>query len=382
LISDSLFQRRSKREKRGQSLVEFTLSLPIILLIVAGTLEVGNLLVIYNRIQNTAREGARFGAAGGTDGSVAQVAQHALQGSAVIEPEYLTIWVVRPVIDTQAGDWYWEGDPSRTTWGTETEEVCVYGDECASMATSGLSPQKVLEDIQSVGAEDPRAPLDGTRFSIVAVRYHAQTVLNLPFYQLTGSPEGRVTIQAHTVMRQEVAQTGVVSRASGCTDAYPIALNSSYLTGAIEGSIFADVPFNDEYAGQTDGFQFLAWRVDQLDAAALAASLDYPGNSDTYEEYNSDPLDTQLHRLDWVAKSSGTVSDVQSKLDTFISTGRTLRIVVYDGAVSPVYMGTPTPLWQYQASDFAIVRILSYDAGANQISFEFLRMDEGCGYDL
>jgi hypothetical protein len=145
--------------------------------------------------------------------------------------------------------------------------------------------------------------------------------------------------------------------------------------------MFLDVPFNDEYAGEIDGFQFLAWRVDQMGASALASSLDYPGNSDIYEEYNSNPLDTQMHRLDWVAESSGTVADVQGKLDTFISTGRTLRIVAYDDAVSPTFMGSPTPVWQYQVSDFAIVRILSYDAGANRITFEFLRMDEGCGYD-
>lgn len=46
----------------GQSLVELTLVLPILILILAGTLDLGRLLESYVTLTNAAREGARLGA--------------------------------------------------------------------------------------------------------------------------------------------------------------------------------------------------------------------------------------------------------------------------------------------------------------------------------
>jgi len=57
----------SIKNQKGQSLVEFAIILPIILILLMGIVEFGMMLNSYLTIQNVAREGARFGIVGGTD---------------------------------------------------------------------------------------------------------------------------------------------------------------------------------------------------------------------------------------------------------------------------------------------------------------------------
>ena len=51
--------RRHGRRQRGQSLVEFALVFPIIVLLIAGFFEIGRAVFAYNTIANAARQGAR-----------------------------------------------------------------------------------------------------------------------------------------------------------------------------------------------------------------------------------------------------------------------------------------------------------------------------------
>ena len=46
---------------RGQSLVEMALTLPVILLMLFGIVELGRAFLIYSEVSNAAREGARYG---------------------------------------------------------------------------------------------------------------------------------------------------------------------------------------------------------------------------------------------------------------------------------------------------------------------------------
>jgi hypothetical protein len=59
----SLFARGPRRDPRsrarGQSLVEFSLVFPIIVLLIAGFFEIGRAVFAYNTIANAARQGAR-----------------------------------------------------------------------------------------------------------------------------------------------------------------------------------------------------------------------------------------------------------------------------------------------------------------------------------
>jgi len=54
-------------KKKGQSLVEFAIILPILVLIIFGIIEFGLLMNSYIVIQAASREGARIGIVGGTD---------------------------------------------------------------------------------------------------------------------------------------------------------------------------------------------------------------------------------------------------------------------------------------------------------------------------
>jgi hypothetical protein len=49
------------RGRGGQTMVEFALGLPLLLILFIGMIEVGRAVFIYNVVGNAAREGARFG---------------------------------------------------------------------------------------------------------------------------------------------------------------------------------------------------------------------------------------------------------------------------------------------------------------------------------
>jgi len=58
------------KEKRGQALVELALVLPLIILLVMGTMEFGRILHSYLVLTNAAREGARAGVTGADDAAI------------------------------------------------------------------------------------------------------------------------------------------------------------------------------------------------------------------------------------------------------------------------------------------------------------------------
>src|SRR4029077_16914007 len=54
--------RNGRARRRGQSLVEFALVLPIFLLLIMGVIDAGRLVYMNSTLSNAAREGARTGA--------------------------------------------------------------------------------------------------------------------------------------------------------------------------------------------------------------------------------------------------------------------------------------------------------------------------------
>jgi hypothetical protein len=381
MIKNTLFHHHREEGRRGQSLVEFALVLPVLLLIVAGTLEVANILTIQNRAQQAAREGARFGAAGGTDGAVVDVVKQASAGSLDIDPAQMSVWVVRPVIDVSGPNWSWEG--SGGTWGSE-DEYCS-GDMC----DNPLTPSQVLDDVKEIedvfGGEDA---IDGTRFVVVTVYYRQETV---------------------------------AQRSSGCS-AYPIIIERHWVDGAQEGQIIGPVPLNLEEAvgGHPvvlDGYKYVGWRAGHIEPAFLIkqskwpwqGSLFFPGNSLTpeggfieYDQayadyilgggdvdtayYDCDECDQAMHRGDWVVGNGANNSDCNQPLNDHIGVNRTLRAIIY-------YLDDPAPNprnwdygigahWLYRIDAFAILRIKSYTYGATDtMTFEFVRWDSSCGFD-
>ncbi len=62
--------KRLRRSQRGQTLVEFALILPILILILFGILEFGRIFYSYISITNAVREGARIGVVGAEDDEI------------------------------------------------------------------------------------------------------------------------------------------------------------------------------------------------------------------------------------------------------------------------------------------------------------------------
>ena len=62
-------KRKIPVRKAGQGLVEFALTIPVVLVIVLGMIEAGRLLFIYSSVVTASREAARYGTAIGDNGS-------------------------------------------------------------------------------------------------------------------------------------------------------------------------------------------------------------------------------------------------------------------------------------------------------------------------
>lgn len=73
-----LTARTTRPPRRGQSLVELTLSLPLLLLLLLGTVDIGRAFFDYVQMRNAAREGAGYGAhfPNDTAGIEARVTRH------------------------------------------------------------------------------------------------------------------------------------------------------------------------------------------------------------------------------------------------------------------------------------------------------------------
>lgn len=92
------------REERGQALVEFAVVLPVLVLLLLGLMEFGRILHALLTVQNAAREGARLGITGATDGEIeARVRQAAASLEGANDPARLTVEVTPPAAARRVG---------------------------------------------------------------------------------------------------------------------------------------------------------------------------------------------------------------------------------------------------------------------------------------
>lgn len=78
------------KNEKGQSLVEFALIIPLILLILMGILEFGVMLNTYLAINHSSKEGARLGALGGTD---TEILAGIISSSPTLDPAKITVHI-------------------------------------------------------------------------------------------------------------------------------------------------------------------------------------------------------------------------------------------------------------------------------------------------
>ena len=89
------------KNKKGQSLVEFAIILPILLLLLLGIAEFGIMLNSYLTIQNVAREGARLGIVGGSD---AEITALITSTSPNLTASDMTVTITPSEISRKSGD--------------------------------------------------------------------------------------------------------------------------------------------------------------------------------------------------------------------------------------------------------------------------------------
>lgn len=433
----------SRRAGRGQSLVEFALTLPVLLTILAGVLEVANLLMVYNRVQIAAREGARFGAAGGDDAGVMTVVRQSSTESLAVEDDQMRVWVIRPVINYSGGAWSWQAPTTENSWEDPVPAPpakplvaqCVFpATGCtADDVVPLVSPTTVLNEIESMGSSADAQSVSGTRFVIVVVSYRSDMILNLPWWGTNADGTGRFPMFAYAILRQEVEQTAITQKGAGCS-AYPIALSHTQISGAnskSEGDQFT-VQVNDEFAvtPRKDGFRFLTWNISTagniIEPAYLQnpvpggpplppgtrcnGTLWFPGSSIGCEASQRSYLepggtDTTLHMGNWVAYHTADPGDVSNPLTNanyghFNGTPpRALRIIIYtyvDNAGIEPNPQHKDGMWQYRIGGYSTVTDTNIDAGVNNpigfaivrligspsadsLTFEWVKTDNSCG---
>lgn len=79
------------KNQKGQALVEFTIVLPILMLLIMGIFQFGMMLNAYITIGNAAREGARAGIIGSSD---AEIQNLIISTSPSLEPENLLVSII------------------------------------------------------------------------------------------------------------------------------------------------------------------------------------------------------------------------------------------------------------------------------------------------
>lgn len=71
---------RQLRDRRGQSMVELALVLPVLLILILGMIDFGRLIQAYLTVQHAAREGSRLAITGAADSAVVQRVRDMAQG--------------------------------------------------------------------------------------------------------------------------------------------------------------------------------------------------------------------------------------------------------------------------------------------------------------
>ncbi|MBN1312548.1 MAG: pilus assembly protein [Anaerolineae bacterium] len=417
---------RGKRARRGQSLVEFALTLPVLLTILAGVVEVANILAVYNRAQMASREGTRFGAQGGTNAGIMTVVEQSSTDSLMATEEQMQVWVIRPVILASGSPaaLSWAAPTTIAAWGAADVECVFPTTGCDDPVDPPLTPAQVLGDVQAI-AGDNAAAFNNTRFVITVVRYDADMILRLPWFSPPDTG-GRFRMWTYTIMRQEVEQTAISLKVGGCS-AYSVALSKQAIeaaginantTNPMDIGKEFTVTRNDEYAGQREGFAFLGWNWEHLGhedftsgPSTAQGSFEFPGNSVAcdaagipfaYSEYDVSPPDTSMHRGDWVLLNPDV--NMSHAMDELVSTGghadleRHLRIIIYDykpdGTLpypNPrLHVGGPlTQAWEYQIYGFAKI-VLVQDGSCkggtagcptDQMTFQWQGVDLSCGFE-
>ena len=416
------------QSERGQSLVEVALFFPIFIILLAGLVEVSQLLITQNRVSSAARASTRFAADGGQDEGMLTVLLNNVTQTLQTDPDVWDVWTIRATVNGDASDF--------TDWSF-THIYGISNTARYNAINQASIRTEVLEELRrdefNNNATDNNGVSIAANLEIVGTYaiHDVESILGLDAMpQLAGFS----SLEALSLMR---ITTNAQNATNGCS-AFPIAVEEgirSVTDPALGGSnVFpnnftyptANPPIYQTYKarGHTDNvgllsaqegdvfkiwngsgagnFGWLVWNTGvSANANTLENSLTWPGDSIDYNpcsgpgcpggagvtgsgfDYNVpgyiDPLDPTDHALqigDQVAGSTGTInaSGVQDVLQEHVDLDRALRVVIWRAPAT----GTGVNV-RYDISGFAIMRLIGYNLSQNWILAEFIRWDDSCG---
>jgi hypothetical protein len=328
-----------ERGERGQSLVEIAIFLPVVLIILVGIVEVSHALTAYLVIANAAREGARFGVAGGKEEGITTVILNSTKLD--VTAERADVYVIRTRLNAAGELEKWK-------------EAHTYGD---GPETSGLTPERIKEWLGSGGGPA------GVELLVTVFDYDLQSLLGLPV--LSAFSE-RISLRAHSVMRVGGVPGVPIIPTKGCA-VFPIAIPASAVKSAYRGDVLGPLD-NGMGEGQ---FGWLRWQEHQpINTAILAAALAWPGNSQNpHKGYKGGQ---GVHIGDGVWDSNDPVGSehlVTDILADYKDRGVYLRVIVWEGNEGG----------RYQVTGFAIVNPVAFADDLTSLSVRFSHTDDTCG---
>jgi len=421
-------------KQKGQSLVELALFLPIFLVLIAGVVEVSQLVITQNRVTDAARASSRFAANGGEDIGLVNVVMNTITQTLVTDQAVWDIWSIRALLNPEGTDF------------VDWEMAHIYGiSNTVKAADFNQTDIKnlVLDEIQ-IDHEGVRKAANAGDLRIVG------TYLIHDVESILGLDAVPALADFNSISELNVVRiTGLsVEQSNGCT-AFPLAISSGLrsltapgtgsnpypdasdfeypisppsfasfinnspgtdLSTASEGSIFKVTRGFDFNSGQ---FGWLKWnpginsaRDPATAATVLSNSLTWPGDSTDYTMHPGDTGtqaaigithivrgyakassgdDQAIHIDDWVIPSVAQFQDIKPIVQSNIDQKTDMRVILWETSAPPgtsiYYEPVPGEGGHYLIKEFAIFRIRGYGntGGTDWLLIEYIRKDDSCG---
>lgn len=421
-----------KNAQRGQSLVEVALFFPIFIILLAGLVEVSQLLVTQNRVSSAARASTRFAADGGQDEGMVTVVLNNVTQTLQTEDNVWDIWSIRATVNDSGNGFNGAGGAwtfthiygiSNTVRFDEVDEAVIQArildelrrdefDNQPNGIAAGLDivGTFTIHDVESILGLDAMEQLAGfsslQALSVMRITANTQNATNGCAAFPIAVHEGARSVSAPGTGSNPYPNAGDFTYPSNppVYQSFSNHTDDNDLLDAQEGDVFR--VFNGVGSGN---FGWLLWNTGvNGDANNLENSLTWPGNSTDYSPcsgpgcpggggvpgsgftYNvpgyidpQDPADHAIHIDDLIAANTGTVNSngVRNALQSHINLDRNLRLIVWSEAVDD--LGNPVAQnganARYRVAGFAVFRLVGYNLSQGWILAEFIRWDDSCG---
>lgn len=355
---------KSRRFVKGQSLIEVTFFLIILLLLVAGIVELGGVMNAKLTVVNSAREGARFGMSGATDADITLITQQATAKMLAYREDNADIFVIRA--KTNKNGQIVGACPPPAKPGENDSFWCVE-QTVGAPAEGGMDPLTFVTPAMVA----PRLGAD-TQVVGVAVQYDHHALLGLPFISYLADT---IPVNGYTLMRVEAA-----SQTPGCI-VWPVGAHEDALNPPDGPANPVDILLGTDDPSERGNFGWLMWNNEPGSGSVpeLEERLRNPQTSLDEFTNAADSSDHSLNVGDWVWGDTGWAHGVEDALREL--QGQYIRILMFDmlGGSTPPGGACTGSNCSFHVTGYAIVQITSLMESPNKALYaKFIRFDTGC----